>query len=133
MKNRPREESRWIFLRSDEKHGAPVDVFTRATHFRSSDLTGRRLQRPITRRRIAAAHKNVSLGCRNISAETYRGNGGRILDPRDATRSAILSSLSGHFCAFIVLLSGKTRDGSNTSGQLKRIAQRSMHCSRSSF
>lgn len=106
------EESRWIFLRSDEKYGALVDVFTTATHFRSSDLTGHRLQRPITRqRRIAVAHKNVSLGCRNISVETYRReNEDWILDPRDATRLPILSSLSGHFCAFIVLLSeGNTR------------------------
>lgn len=32
---------------------------------------------------VAAAHKNVSLGCRNISVETYRrGNAGGILDSR---------------------------------------------------
>lgn len=47
-----------------------TDVFTTATHFRSSDLTGRRLQ---TTNRTTTSHKNMSLGCRNISVvETYR-------------------------------------------------------------
>lgn len=41
--------------------------------------------------------------------------------PRDTTRSAILSSLSGHFCAFIACRSSeKTRDGRERKRSTKK-------------
>lgn len=84
---------------------------------------------------VAAAHKNVSLGCRSISAETYRRGNASDSWFLGTTRSAIVSSLSGHFCAFIAFRSSKkkkkheTDRPPNNAGQLKGIVQRSMHCS----
>lgn len=88
LKNRSREESRWIFSWSDEKR-ARRDMFLWWRHISGQAISrrGGRGSADFNDQShddvVAAAHKNVSLGCRNISVETYRReNAGRILDPR---------------------------------------------------